>query len=110
MPHVVVLASGIRVGGGSGRPLGCTVWKAYMEPGSLVWTDARLPDPDAGRSFYASIFGYRYEPIEGGPPDYTTIRFDAARDGEPVGGIGGMMAAAEGTPAHWLAYFSGARC
>jgi predicted enzyme related to lactoylglutathione lyase len=89
------------------------VWQAagtngaqvYGEPGSLVWTDVRLPDPDAGRTFYASVFGYRYEPIDGEQPDYTTIHFDAARDGEPVGGIGGMMGAPEGTPPHWLAYF-----
>jgi predicted enzyme related to lactoylglutathione lyase len=96
-------------------PLGATfgVWQAagthgveiYMEPGSLVWTDARLPDPDTGRTFYAAVFGYRYEPIEGAPPDYTSIHFDGARDGEPVGGIGGMMGAPEGTPPHWLAYF-----
>ena len=89
------------------------VWQAagthgveiYMEPGSLVWTDARLPDPDAGRTFYAAVFGYRYEHIEGAPPDYTSIHFDAARDGEPVGGIGGMMGAPPGTPSHWLPYF-----
>ncbi|MGH3911907.1 MAG: VOC family protein [Pseudonocardiaceae bacterium] len=91
------------------------VWQAagqhgaevYVEPGSLIWTDARLPDPDAGRAFYTSVFGYRYEHLdmEGAPSDYTTIHFDAARDGEPVGGIGGMMGAPEGTPPHWLAYF-----
>ncbi|MGH3934043.1 MAG: VOC family protein [Pseudonocardiaceae bacterium] len=96
-------------------PLGATfgVWQTagqhgvevYMEPGSLVWTDARLPDPAAGRTFYAAVFGYRYAPLEGWPPDYTTIHFDAARDGEPVGGIGGMMDAPAGTPAHWLPYF-----
>lgn len=96
-------------------PLGATfgVWQAagqhgaeiYAEPGSLGWTDVRLPDPDAGRAFYTSVFGYRYELIEGGPQDYATIHFDAARDGEPVGGISGMMGAPAGTPAHWLAYF-----
>ncbi|HKR51239.1 MAG TPA: VOC family protein [Pseudonocardiaceae bacterium] len=106
---------------GSGRlciaqdPLGAAfgVWQTagmhgvevYGEPGSLVWTDARLPDPDVGRTFYTSVFGYRYEPIEGGPPDYTTIHVEAARDGGPVGGIGGMMGAPEGIPAHWQAYF-----
>ncbi|MGQ0774666.1 MAG: VOC family protein [Pseudonocardiales bacterium] len=105
---------------GSGRmciaqdPLGATfgVWQTagmhgaevYAEPGSLVWTDIRLPDPDAGRAFYSSVFGYRYEPLEE-EPDYTVIHFDAARDGEPVGGISGMADAPEGTPAHWLAYF-----
>lgn len=94
-----------------GAPFG--VWQSagmhgaelYMEPGSLVWTDVRTPDPDAGRAFYSSVFGYRYETIEGAPEDYTTIHFDAARDGESVGGIGPMMGAPDGTPAHWIAYF-----
>ena len=79
--------------------------EVYGEPGSLVWTDVRTSDADASRTFYASVFGYRYEPIDGAPEDYQTIRFDAARDGEPVGGIGGMMGAPEGSSPHWLAYF-----
>jgi uncharacterized protein len=96
-------------------PLGTAfgVWQAagmpgvevYAEPGSLVWADVRLPDLDAGRTFYTSVFGYRYEPMKDGPPDYMTIHSGAAPDGEPVNGIGGMMRAPEGTPAHWLAYF-----
>jgi len=47
------------------------------------------------------VFGYRYAPIEGGPPDYTT--FDLG--GDPLGGMGGMLGAHEGTPSHWVAYF-----
>ncbi|MEP6697446.1 MAG: VOC family protein [Pseudonocardiales bacterium] len=80
----------------------------YLEPGALAWTDVRSSDADAGRAFYAAVAGYRYEPMEmeGAPADYTTIHFDAARDGEAVGGIGGMMGAPEGTPSHWLPYFS----
>lgn len=79
--------------------------EVYLEPGSLVWVDVRLPDPDTGRAFYSAVFGYRYEDTEGAPDDYSTIKFDGARDGESVGGIGGMMGAPEGTPPHWLAYF-----
>ena len=79
--------------------------EVYFEPGALVWVDARMPDPDAGRAFYTAVFGYRYEATEGAPGDYTTIKFDGARDGESVGGIGEMMGAPEGTPPHWLAYF-----
>ena len=49
------------------------VWEArgmvgiavYNEPGGLLWEDARLSDPDAGRAFYSSVFGHRYEPVEG---------------------------------------------
>lgn len=89
------------------------VWQAagmhgagvYMEPGSLVWTDVRTTDPKAGRAFYSEIFDYHYEPMEGGPADYTMIRFDGARNDESVGGIGGMSGAPAGAPPHWLPYF-----
>ncbi|MDQ2791473.1 MAG: VOC family protein [Pseudonocardiales bacterium] len=92
----------------AGAPFG--VWQAggsigieiYNEPGGLVWNDTRQPDPDAARQFYAEVFGYRYQPVRGAPPDYTTIHLD----GDPVGGMGGMMGAPAGTPAHWVAYFS----
>ena len=41
------------------------VWQAaghigavvYNEPGSLVWNEAAIPDPDAGRQFYAAEIG-----------------------------------------------------
>lgn len=72
------------------------------EPGSLVWTDVRLPDPAAGKAFYASVFGYTYEPVPGAPEDYSTLQVG----GEVAGGIGGMMGGPADVPAHWLAYFS----
>ncbi|MGB8963859.1 MAG: VOC family protein [Pseudonocardiaceae bacterium] len=86
------------------------VWQAaatigveiYNEPGALVWSDARLPDPDAGRQFYTNVFGYRYQPVPGAPADYTTFHLD----GDPLGGMGAMMGAPAGTPAHWVTYFS----
>ena len=86
------------------------VWQAagsigveiYNEPGALAWNDARQPDPDAARRFYGEVFGYHYQPVQGAPPDYTT--FDIG--GDPLGGMGPMMGAPAGTPAHWLTYFS----
>ncbi len=80
--------------------------EAYMEPGSLAWTDVRSSDPDGAHAFYSAVFGYRFEPMEGAPEDYQLIHFTGARDSEPVGGIGGMMGAPEGTPSHWVSYFS----
>jgi uncharacterized protein len=69
------------------------------EPGGLVWEDGRLTDPEAGRAFYADVFGFTYRPVDGAPPGYTTFH----AGGDPLGGIGGVP---EGTPSHWLAYFS----
>lgn len=72
------------------------------EPGSLTWTDARLTDAEAGKAFYSAVFGYTYQPIPGAPDDYGTFH----TGGDPLGGMGGMMGGPDGTPAHWLAYFS----
>lgn len=86
------------------------VWQAndmigaeiYNEPGGLSWTDARLTNPDGGRTFYASVFGYGYQRLDGAPDDYTMFQLQ----GHPLGGIGGMMGAPPNTPSHWVAYFA----
>jgi|SRR5579884_1678266 predicted enzyme related to lactoylglutathione lyase len=85
------------------------VWQAgnhigteiYNEPGSLVWNEAALPDPDAGREFYAAVFDYSYQPVAGAGPDYTTFH----RGGDPLGGIGGLRYRPPETPPHWMGYF-----
>lgn len=84
------------------QSLGMNGSEVYNEPGGLVWEDARLSDPGAARDFYAAVFGYTFDTIEGAPDDYRTF----ALDGEPKGGMGGLMGAPEGTPSHWIAYFS----
>lgn len=86
------------------QSLGMIGAQVVNEPGGLIWEDARLTDPDAGKRFYADVFGYTYGPVDGAPPDYTTF----AVDGEIVGGMGGMMGAPDGTPSHWVAYFMAA--
>ncbi|MGZ4649493.1 MAG: VOC family protein [Kineosporiaceae bacterium] len=73
------------------------------EPGGLVWEDLRSSDPDAARAFYTAVFGYDTQPLEMAGPDYTT--FHPHGDRAPLGGMGGMMGAPEGTPSHWLVYF-----
>jgi predicted enzyme related to lactoylglutathione lyase len=86
------------------------VWQAggtigaeiYNEPGGLTWTDARLTDPEAARSFYAAVFGYHYQALPGAPGDYLTFHLGEA----PLGGMGGMMDPTAGLPSHWVAYFS----
>jgi predicted enzyme related to lactoylglutathione lyase len=69
------------------------VWQAaafigveiYNEPGGLVWNDAGVADPPAARSFYGTVFGWRFDAMDmaGGPPDYTTFATDAG----PLGGL-----------------------
>ncbi len=85
------------------------VWQAaghigaeiYNEPGSLVWNEAGVPDPDAAREFYTAVFGYTHQPIEGESSGHTTFHCG----GDPLGSIGGLDSAPPGTPPHWLAFF-----
>ena len=74
------------------------------EPGGITWEDLRSTDPDAARAFYGAVFGYDFQPVPMAGPDYTT--FHSSDQEPPLGGMGGMFGAPEGTPSHWLVYFS----
>jgi predicted enzyme related to lactoylglutathione lyase len=74
----------------------------YNEPGGLIWEDCQLTDPAAGRRFYSAVFGYEYQDVPGAPGEYQGFLVN----GTMAGGIGPLMGGPEGTPSHWLAYFS----
>ncbi len=67
------------------------------EPGSLVWNDAAVDDPEAANAFYAAVFDFRFEEVEGGG-GYTT--FSTAE--RPLGGLGGHT---PGSPKGWTTCF-----
>jgi predicted enzyme related to lactoylglutathione lyase len=87
------------------------VWQAgthigiglHSEPGGLTWEDLRSPDPSAAVDFYRAVFGYETHALEMAGPDYRT--FHLPGDPAPLGGMGPMFGAPEGTPPHWLVYF-----
>ncbi len=72
-------------------------------PGGLSWEDLRSTDPAAARAFYGQVFGFDFRPLPEAGPDYTT--FHLGGEEAPLGGLGGMFGAPEGTPSHWLVYF-----
>lgn len=82
------------------------VWQAgthtgtqvYNQPGAVVWNDESVADPDAARAFYAAVFGFHFDTIEG-MDGYTTF----ATDGGPLGGIGPRQ---EGGPQGWSTCFA----
>ena len=74
------------------------------EPGGITWEDLRSTDPDLARTFYGRVFGFDFHALPGAGPDYTT--FHLSGDEAPLGGMGGMFGAPDGTPPHWLVYFS----
>ncbi|MFD2091588.1 VOC family protein [Blastococcus deserti] len=87
-----------------GNPFG--LWQAgthtgvqrYNEPGSLVWNDAAVDDPAAAREFYAAVFGFRYDEVDGAE-GYTTF----STGDRPLGGLGGHQ---PGSPKGWAACFA----
>jgi len=83
---------------------GMTGFGAPGTTGSWAWCDLRSPDPATAQAFYAAVFGYAYTGLEMAGPDYATFALGA--DAPPMGGMGGMMGAPEGTPPHWLVYFA----
>ncbi|TNE89629.1 MAG: VOC family protein [Deltaproteobacteria bacterium] len=67
------------------------------QPSPFVWFDLCTADEPAAVAFYTAVTGWKTESWEGG--SYTMW---VAADGTAVGGID----AANGAPAHWLAYLA----
>ena len=84
----------------AGTHIGASV---VNEPGGLTWEDLRSTDPAAAQAFYRAVFGYRVDPLPMAGPDYGT--FALPGEEAPLGGMGGMMGAPDGTPSFWLVYF-----
>lgn len=86
-----------------GHPFG--VWQSgentgirvYDEPGSLVWTETAVDDPEAARTFYTAVFGFRFTELDD-MPGYTTF----ATDERMLGGLGGTQ---PGAPKGWTTCF-----
>jgi uncharacterized protein len=68
--------------------------------GMLSWNELASPDADASGKFYADLFGWSVEPMEGMPMKYSVVKTAA---GTTNGGIQEMLP--PGTPPHWLVYF-----
>lgn len=81
------------------QSLGMIGTEIVNEPGGLVWEEAQLADPEAGRAFYGAVFGFTYQPVEQGPAEYRTFH----AGGDPLGGIGGLDG---GGQSRWLASYS----
>jgi uncharacterized protein len=71
------------------------------DPGAMVWNQLATSDVDAAQRFYADLFGWSYEPLEGSSDPYWEI---LGRDGRLNGGVMGLPA--EDVPPHWLVMFS----
>jgi uncharacterized protein len=72
--------------------------RRFNEPGSLVWNEAAVGDPDAARAFYTAVFGFDWDPMEGMEP-YATFR----TGDRPLGGLSRVE---PGLPTGWAVCFA----
>jgi predicted enzyme related to lactoylglutathione lyase len=80
-----------------GETIGAT---KVNDPGCLTWNELHSPDPSAALEFLTALFGWGTEEMEtDGGPAYTVIRVGDRSNG-------GVMAAQEGEPPHWIPYFT----
>jgi uncharacterized protein len=79
-----------------------TGFQRYNEPGSVTWDEAAVDDPEAARTFYAAVFGFTFDEMDG-PEDYTTFRTGERPAEQPLGGLGGVQ---PGSPKGWQVCFS----
>ena len=68
---------------------------------TMVWNQLATPDLDGAREFYAGIFDWSYEPVDGSEPPYCEIR---NREGWLNGGA--MALPAEDVPPYWHVIFT----
>jgi predicted enzyme related to lactoylglutathione lyase len=69
------------------------------EPGAMTWNDLVTTDIDDAERFYGALFGWALRAASVDPP-YEVIHLESGRRN------GGMLAAEEGQPPAWLAYFA----
>lgn len=85
------------------------VWQAGTHIGvelrdqetTLCWNELQARDPDAARTFYPAVFGWRMQESD----EYTEWHVDE----QAIGGMVGAQAPPE-VPSHWLPYFAVANC
>ena len=80
------------------------VQRSGYTKGEVCWADVQTPDVAAAKSFYAAVFGWRYEDLP--TPDGRSYS-KAFIDGDLVAVVAPQNPAqqASGTPAQWNVYF-----
>ncbi len=81
----------------AGQSIGAT---RVNEPGCLTWNELHSPDPAAALEFLTALFGWESEEMPmGDDAAYTIVKVGERSNG-------GVMAAQQGEPPHWIPYFA----
>jgi predicted enzyme related to lactoylglutathione lyase len=72
--------------------------------GSVTWRDLTVANADAIRDFYASVAGWKPEPV--GMGDYDDYNMTEPESGTPAAGICHARGMNTGLPTQWLMYIN----
>lgn len=79
----------------------------FKTAGAVSWTELSTPDPEASKSFYGKLFGWRFDTMDMGSGPYHVIKLGAD---DAIGGIMSPPPGAQGMPPMWGAYVTVADC
>lgn len=71
-----------------------------MQPRTIGWHDLTVPDAERIRDFYASVVGWKPEPVPMG--EYAD--FNMTSDGTPIAGVCHARGENADMPAQWIFY------
>jgi predicted enzyme related to lactoylglutathione lyase len=84
------------------KSIGDNVAQLFMDPGSVSWNELETRDAEKASAFYASLLGWKIEPLDYEGAPYWQINVDGK-------GQGGIMPMGEQipseVPSNWLVYF-----
>ncbi len=74
-------------------------------PGMFSWTDLGTTDPDAAKTFYSELFGWRFEDMPMGDAGFYSM---ARLEGEDAAAVFPQPEEerSQGVPPHWTCYFT----
>ena len=71
-----------------------------QQPGAFCWNELSTPDPDAAAKFYAGVFGWTTEAVDGGSLPYMMFK----KGDQPVAGMMKPSPEMGEVPPHWMSY------
>lgn len=69
-------------------------------PGAFCWNELVTSDPEAATEFYAGLFGWTAEPVDGGPMPYVMFK----KGDQPVAGMVQIVDEMGDVRPHWMNY------
>ena len=73
------------------------------KPGTLAWFDLTVQDAEKVKDFYASVIGWKPNPVSMG--DYDDYSMQTPQDGNDVAGVCHSRGENADLPPYWMLYF-----